>query len=71
MNKGMTLIEIFIYISLIFIVVIGMYALYEMDSNNELNYESCQHVFVVSSEYNWWLQQYRTISRCAKCGVVI
>jgi Tfp pilus assembly protein PilV len=71
MNKGVTLIEILIYISLVFIVVVGMYALSEIDSNNELNYEACQHVFVVSSEYNWWLQQYRTISRCSKCGMVI
>ena len=71
MNKGMTLIEILIYISLVFTVVIGMYALSETDSNNELNYEACQHVFVVSSEYNWWFNQYRTISRCAKCGIVM
>lgn len=71
MNKGMTLIELLIYILLVFIVVIGIYALSEMDSNNELNYGACQHVFVVFSEYNWCLQQYRTISRCSKCGMVI
>jgi hypothetical protein len=36
MNKGVTLIEILIYISLVFIVVVGMYALSEIDSNNEV-----------------------------------
>lgn len=71
MNKRIILIGLFIWISLVFIVAIGIYAFCEVDSNDELNYEACQHVFVVTSEYNWWLQQYKTISRCAKCGMVI
>ena len=71
MNKRITLIDLLIWISLVFIVAIGTCVFCEMDANDELNYEACQHVFVVTSEYNWWLQQYKTISRCAKCGMVI
>ena len=29
---------------------------------------SCEHEFVVSSEYDLWMKSYRTFSVCHKCG---
>ncbi len=74
MNKGFTMLELLIYVALIFLVGSFMYGIstYKLDrSNLNVGDANCQHVFVVSSEYNWWLEQYRTVSRCAKCGMVI
>ena len=35
--------------------------------NTEIQ-ENCNHEYVTVSEYNWWFKNYRTFSRCIKCG---
>ena len=27
-----------------------------------------QHEYVITSKYNWFLDKYKTISKCTKCG---
>ena len=74
MNKGFKILELLIYVALIVIFCAGIYVIgkYKLDrSTLNIGDVNCQHVFVVSSEYNWVLEQYRTVSRCAKCGMVI
>lgn len=33
--------------------------------------EPCEHEFVITSQYNWFLKAYKTVSKCIKCGKVI
>lgn len=33
--------------------------------------EECQHDWTITSEYSFWTDSYRTISKCSKCGKVI
>lgn len=33
--------------------------------------EECEHDWVITSEYDWIFSQYRTVSKCSKCGKVI
>ena len=33
--------------------------------------ENCEHDWVITSEYSWYRGQYRTISKCSKCGKVV
>ena len=29
---------------------------------------NCDHEYITTSEYIWWLGSYRTFSKCVKCG---
>lgn len=44
-------------------------------SNNEViapgSTNTCDHEFVVSSEYDWWWRSYKTFSKCYKCGLEV
>ena len=31
----------------------------------------CEHDWVITSEYSWFRNQYRTISKCSKCGETV
>lgn len=31
----------------------------------------CEHDWVTGSEYNFWTNSYRTVSKCSKCGKVV
>ena len=31
----------------------------------------CEHDWVVTSKYNFWLKCYKTVSKCSKCGKVM
>ena len=33
--------------------------------------ENCEHDWVVASEYSWYRNAYRIISKCSKCGKVV
>ena len=33
--------------------------------------QPCEHEFVITSQYNWFLKAYKTVSKCIKCGKVI
>lgn len=33
--------------------------------------ENCEHDWVVASEYSWYRNAYRVISKCSKCGKVV
>ena len=33
--------------------------------------DNCEHDWVITSEYSWYRGQYRTISKCSKCGKVV
>lgn len=30
--------------------------------------EECNHDWVITSKYNFWVDAYKTISKCSKCG---
>ena len=32
---------------------------------------TCEHEYVITSEYDWFHESYRTVSKCAKCGHVV
>lgn len=36
--------------------------------NETIEQIECEHEFVITSKYNWWLDKYKTISKCVKCG---
>lgn len=31
----------------------------------------CEHEFVVTSDYDFWLRSYKTFSKCIKCGLEV
>ena len=33
--------------------------------------ENCEHDWVTASEYSWYRNAYRIISKCSKCGKVV
>lgn len=33
--------------------------------------QECEHDWVVTSEYSWIFESYRTVSKCSKCGKVV
>lgn len=39
------------------------------DTNNTEN--KCEHDWVVTSEYSFFTNSYKTVSKCSKCGQVI
>ena len=32
---------------------------------------NCEHEYVITSEFSWLSDSYRTISKCTKCGIKI
>ena len=43
----------------------------ETVDNSVDNSVECEHDWVVSSEYSWYRNAYRIISKCSKCGKVV
>lgn len=39
--------------------------------NSVESVDNCEHDWVITSEYSWYRGQYRTISKCSKCGKVV
>ena len=68
MNKGLTMIELLIYTALVLIVGVLIYGLDNATNVEDIN---CEHEYVVSSRYDWLFEQYKTISKCTKCGYEI
>ena len=68
MNKGLTMLELLIYTALVLIVGALIYRLGNTTNIENIN---CEHEYVVSSKYDWLFEQYKTISKCAKCGYEI
>ena len=68
MNKGLTMLELLIYTALVLIVGALIYGL---DNAPNVENVDCEHEYVVSSKYNYLRGQYKTISKCAKCGYEI
>lgn len=68
MNKGLTMLELLIYTALVLIVGTIIYGL---DNTANVENINCEHEYVVSSKYNYLRGQYKTISKCAKCGYEI
>ena len=33
--------------------------------------DNCEHDWVLTSEFDWWMQQYRNVSKCSRCGKVV
>ena len=64
--------EILLVAFMIFLIaglLIGTIGLF---SSNETvapaNTTNCEHEYVTTSEYDFWLRSYRTYSKCTKCG---
>ena len=71
MNKGFTMLELLICVALVFVFGAFIYGIsrYKLDKNElDMGNANCEHEYVISSKYDWWFEQYKTISRCTKCG---
>lgn len=55
---------------LVIVVVCGIFVIgLETTSKSEPSVKvDCQHEWVVTSKYNWFLNGYKTYSVCSKCG---
>lgn len=44
----------------------------EKEGKQETNAQvNCEHDWVVTSQYSFWFNCYRTVSKCSKCGKVV
>lgn len=63
-----------VFITIAFLVMIGVVLLALIISgptdSTEQTVETihCEHEYITTSEYNWFLGSYRTFSKCTKCG---
>ena len=69
-----------ILVIILFLFMMGFMAWVIFDAASDANvdiyaYEElmkpCEHEFVITSQYNWFLKAYKTVSKCIKCGKVI
>lgn len=42
-----------------------------VDNSVETVENVCEHDWVLTSEYVWYRNQYRNVSKCSKCGKVV
>lgn len=71
MNKGFTMLELLIWVAMVFVLGLCIYGIreYKLDKSAlNVGNENCQHEYVISSKYDCLLEQYKTISKCTKCG---
>ena len=68
MNKGLTMLELVIFVAVVFIV--GVF-IYELENTTNVEDVNCEHEYVVTSKYNFLSAKYKTISKCTKCGYEI
>lgn len=62
-----------------FLVALGfgfMYFVLELDKvtvveNSVETVDNCEHDWVTASEYSWFRNAYRVVSKCSKCGKVV
>ena len=53
----------------LFIIILSMTMNKEVTAPAPEN--SCEHEFVVSSKFNFWIKSYKTVSICQKCGLEV
>lgn len=67
--------KIFILIGIMIAGAILLTGCTEVDPNQiaeqERIEEECEHDWVVTSEYSWIFESYRTVTKCSKCGKVV
>jgi len=71
MNKGFTMLELLIYTALAIVLGAFLYRVssYKLDKNTlDVGNANCEHDYVITSKYDWLFEQYKTISKCTKCG---
>lgn len=56
---------------LIGIMIIGLVLLTGRMEEQKRLQEECKHDWTITSEYSFWTNSYRTISKCSKCGKVM
>mgnify|MGYP006334198495 CR=1 FL=1 len=67
-----TVILVLLATSIIFIsMTIDAYNKLDTVETVDNSVENCEHDWVVSSEYSWYRNAYRIISKCSKCGKVV
>lgn len=62
---------ILIAVGILAIVIVGILSISDITNTETPNTtveSSCEHEFVVTSEYDWFWESYRTYSKCHKCG---
>ena len=65
---GMTMIVIVIIIGIAVTIRLAG-TLPEIKMQEQVIVKPCeQHEYVTTSRYNWFLESYKTISKCTKCG---
>ena len=80
-KKGISLTGLIITIIVLMIIALvsvlllmGSIKAFEIDKDNKQGseiQESCEHEWVITSEYSFWFNSYRTVSKCSKCGKVV
>lgn len=78
-NKGLTLVALIVTIIILLIIsflTLAVIIPWNDMKNTSININTneqieCEHEWVVTSEYNFWLNKYKTISKCSKCGKII
>ena len=66
-----TIIVLLIIASISVLLLNGAFKAFEIEKNNLDIQQSCEHEWVITSEYSFLFNSYRTVSKCSKCGKVI
>ena len=56
---------------MLFVLELDKVTVMETVDNSVETVDNCEHDWVITSEYSWYRGQYRTISKCSKCGKVV
>lgn len=80
-NKGISITGLVITImvlllieslSILILVRVNVFTKTEKEGKQETNAQvNCEHDWVITSEYSFWFNSYRTVSKCSKCGKVV
>ena len=59
-------------LSILILVRVNEFTKTEKEGKQETNAQvNCEHDWVITSEYSFWFNCYRTVSKCSKCGKVV
>lgn len=63
------IVSLVIILILVLIVLCGCIEVNENTTEErKIEVVECEHDWVITSKYDWFFSQYKTISKCSKCG---
>lgn len=66
------IVSLVIILILVLIVLCGCTEVNENTTEErKIEVVECEHDWVITSKYDWFFSQYKTISKCSKCGTEI